>query len=63
MTDDADFIKAVCDLAEMALSSEIRGVHADHELDALIRAARRIKEREGYYVEHSVTEPRFGRAS
>lgn len=44
-------IGPVCDLAELSTSTETPGVARDPEMDALIMAARRIKEREGYEVE------------
>lgn len=63
MTEDADFIEAVIHLAEMTLSSELSVKHRDDDMDRLITAARVIRDREGFYVEHSVTSPQFGRRS
>lgn len=63
MTEDADFIQAVILLAEMSMCEEFSGAHRDDEMDALIGAARRIRDREGYFVEHSVTQPIYGRRS
>lgn len=50
MDDDLEFIEAVVMLAEMPTAVETPGVPLDEALDALIYAARKIKDREGFLV-------------
>lgn len=50
MDDDHEMMMAVCTLAELPLGTDMPGTADDPELDALILAARRIKERNGYEV-------------
>lgn len=61
MTEDADFIAAVILLAEMKMCFELPGDYNDDEMDDLIRAARRLRDREGFFVEHSPVRPIYGR--
>ena len=45
-----DLIVHICELADAPLASETPGVHRDDEMDALIMAARRVRDREGFVV-------------
>lgn len=48
--DDPELIEAICQLADLPTTDETPGVARDDEMDDLIGAARRIRDREGFLV-------------